>query len=204
MKAIACSKSVPPGTHARHGPPTPEGGWAHRGLGILIPRTTRRSQKHDVPFSQHFFAIDANVRLAMHTSGSRKSAGSQSSTREASPFGSTSALFLGCKMWADPQYLTSWRDLRRRELLFWFFVLSYVPGILLIIVIVNVFEHDVPEHIGMYFSGAWLAGFAVASLYRQSFRCPRCHRFFFRRYVLVDPDSRNCKHCNLARWTGGL
>ena len=66
-------------------------------------------------------------------------------------------------MWADPQYLTSWRDLRRREFLFWFFVLSYVPGILLIIVIVNVFEHDLPEHIGMYFSGAWLAGFAGAS-----------------------------------------
>jgi hypothetical protein len=30
-------------------------------------------------------------------------------------------------MWADPKYLRSWRDLRRRDLLFWFFVLSYVP-----------------------------------------------------------------------------
>jgi hypothetical protein len=203
VKALACSKSVPPGTHARHGLRTPAGGRAHRGLGNLIPRTTRRSQKHHVPFSQHFFAIGANVRSAMHPSGSRKSGGSQSSTREAGPFDSILALFLGCKMWADPQYLTSWRDLRRRELLFWFFVLSYVPGILLIIVIVNVFEHDFPEHLGMYFSVAWLAGFAGASLYRQSFRCPRCHQFFFRRYVLVDPDSRNCKHCNLARWTGG-
>ena len=64
-------------------------------------------------------------------------------------------------MWADPNYLPSWRDLRRREFLFWFFVLSYVPGILLIIVVVNVFEHDVPEHIGIYFSGAWLAGFVM-------------------------------------------
>jgi hypothetical protein len=164
---------------------------------------TRRSQKHDVPFSQHFSAIDAKIRSAMHTSGSRKSAGSQSSTREASPFGSTSALFLGCKMWADPQYRTSWRDLRRRELLFWFFVLSYVPGILLIIVVVNVFEHDLPEHIGMYFSGAWLAGFAGASFYRQNFRCPRCHQYFFRRLMLVDPESRSCVNCNLDRWTGG-
>jgi len=32
-------------------------------------------------------------------------------------------------MWADPKYLRSWRDLRRRHLLFWFFVLGYVPGI---------------------------------------------------------------------------
>jgi hypothetical protein len=63
-------------------------------------------------------------------------------------------------MWADPKYLRSWRDLRRRDLLFWFFVLSYVPGILLIIVVVNVLDHDAPEHIGIYFSAVWLAGFA--------------------------------------------
>jgi len=167
------------------------------------PRTTRRSQKHHVPFSQHFFPIDANVRSAMHMSGSRQSAGSQSSSREASPFGSISAPFLGCKMWADPTYQRSWRHLRRRELLFWFFVLSYVPGILLIIVIANVFAHDLPEHIGMYFSGAWLAGFAAASFYRQNFRCPRCHQFFFRRFMFVDPESRSCVNCNLARWKGG-
>ena len=203
MKAIARSKSVPPGVHARHRLHTPEGGWAHRGLGNLILRTTRRNQKHHVPFSQHFFAIGANVRSPMHPSGPCQSAGSQSFPREAGPFDSTSALFLGCKMWADPQYLTSWRDLRRRELLFWFFVLSYVPGILLIIIIVNVFEHDAPEHIGIYFSSAWLAGFVGTSLYRQNFRCPRCHRFFFRRYMLVDPYSRNCVHCNLACGTGG-
>ena len=203
MKAVAGNKSVAPGAHARQGPRTPAGSSAHRALGNLIPRTTRRSQKRHVPFSQHFVAIGANVRSAMHPSGPRQSTGSQLFSRGANPFGSTSALFLGCKMWADPQYLTSWRDLRRREFLFWFFVLSYVPGILLIIVIVNVFEHDLPEHIGMYFSGAWLAGFAGASFYRQNFRCPRCHQFFFRRFMFVDPQSRSCVNCNLARWTGG-
>src|SRR5262249_54812902 len=81
-------------------------------------------------------------------------------------------------MWADPTYLRSWRDLRRREILFWFFVLSYIPGILLIIVIVNVFENDVPEHIGMYFSAAWLAGFAGTGFYRQNFQCPRLSPVF--------------------------
>ena len=116
---------------------------------------------------------------------------------------STSAVFSWCKMWADPKYLRAWRDLRRRELLFWSFVLSYVPGILLIIVVVNVFERDAPEHIGIYFSAAWLTGFVETSLYHQNFRCPRCHRFFFRRYMLVDPYSRNCVHCNLACGAGG-
>ena len=118
-------------------------------------------------------------------------------------FDSTSALFSWCEMCADPEYLRSWRDLRRRELLFWFFVLSYVPGFLLIIVVVNVFNHDVPEHLGIYFSGTWLAGFVVTSLYRQNFRCPRCHQFFFRRYMLVDPYSQSCVHCNLACGAGG-
>jgi hypothetical protein len=118
-------------------------------------------------------------------------------------FNSASALCSWCKMWADPKYLRAWRDLRRRELLFWFFVLSYVPGILLIIVVVNVFEHDAPEHIGIYFSAAWLTGFVGTSLYRQNFRCPRCHQFFFRRYMLVDPYSRSCVHCNLACGVGG-
>jgi hypothetical protein len=118
-------------------------------------------------------------------------------------FASASALCAWCKMWADPKYLRSWRDLRRRDLLFWFFVLSYVPGILLIIVVVNVFEHDAPEHIGIYFSAAWLTGFVGTSLYRQNFRCPRCHQFFFRRYMVVDPYSRSCVHCNLACGAGG-
>ena len=203
MKAVAGSKSVSPGVHARRGPRTLEGSSAHRALGNLIPRTTRRSQKHHVPFSQHFVAIGADVRSPMRPSGPRQSTGSQSFTREANSFGSTSALFLGCKMWADPTYQRSWRDLRRRELLFWFFVLSYVPGILLIIVIANIFEHDLPEHMGMYFSGAWLAGFAGASFHRQNFRCPRCHQFFFRRFMFVDPESRSCVNRNLARWTGG-
>jgi hypothetical protein len=101
------------------------------------------------------------------------------------------------------KYLRSWRDLRRREFLFWFFVLSYVPGILLIIVIADVFRHDVPEHIGMYFSVVWLTGFVAASLYRQNFRCPRCHHFFFRRFRLVEPHARNCLNCDLACWAPG-
>jgi hypothetical protein len=105
---------------------------------------------------------------------------------------------LDAKMCADPEYLRSWRDLRSRELLFWFFVLSYVPGILLIIIVVNVFNHDVPEHIGIYFSGAWLAGFLGTSLYCQNFRCPRCRNFFFRRFRFVEPYARNCVNCNLA------
>src|SRR5262245_63418738 len=98
-------------------------------------------------------------------------------------------------MWADPNYLRSWRDLRRRELLFWFFVLSYVPGILLIIVVVNVLDYDAPEHIGIYFSAAWLAGFVGTSIYRQNFWCPRCYQFLFCCYMFFDFYSHTFFHC---------
>ena len=111
------------------------------------------------------------------------------------------SVFPGWELWADPEYLQSWRDLRRREFLLWFFVLSYVPGILLIIIIINAFDHGALEHLGVYFSVAWLAGFVGASLYRQNFRCPRCHHFFFRRFRFV--NARNCVNCDLACWALG-
>jgi hypothetical protein len=89
---------------------------------------------------------------------------------------------VGGTMSSDQEYLQSWRDLRGRERLFWFFVPSYVPGVLLIIAVINAFGREVPEHIGTYFSAAWLAGFGGAGIYRQSyrqnFRCPRCRQFF--------------------------
>ena len=106
-------------------------------------------------------------------------------------------------MWSDPEYGRRWRDLRRREFLFWLFVLSYVPGILLLIVGANIFDYDVPQHMGAYFFVAWLAGFVGASLYRQNFRCPRCHHLFFRRFSVIEPYADNCLNCNLARGASG-
>jgi hypothetical protein len=114
-------------------------------------------------------------------------------------FDAIPAFSSGCEMWTDPGYPRAWRDLRRREFLFWFFVLSYLPGILLIIVISTAFGRDAPKHSGMYFSVAWLAAFVVASLYHQNFRCPRCRHFFFRRSGFVDPYAANCVNCSLAR-----
>ena len=114
---------------------------------------------------------------------------------------SISSQLSGCEMRTDSEYSRSWHDLRRREFLFWFFVLSYVPGILLIIVLLNTFEPDLPEHLGVYFSIIWLAGFVWTGLYRQSFRCPRCHRYFFRRRLgFADPHARTCLNCNLTCW----
>src|SRR5262245_41452809 len=122
---------------------------------------------------------------------------------ESNAFDSISAFSLSARCGLIQHICEAGGDLRRREILFWFFVLSYIPGILLIIVIVNVFENDVPEHIGMYFSAAWLAGFAGTGFYRQNFRRPRCPQFFFRRFLLAQPSSLNCGSCQLARRAPG-
>jgi hypothetical protein len=101
-------------------------------------------------------------------------------------------------MWTALRYPRRWGELPCHELLFWFFVLSYVPGMLLIIVLVNDFHPFVPEHLGTYFSVAWLAGFAGASFYRRRLRCPNCGRLFFRRMRLIEPSPRKCVNCNVA------
>ena len=100
----------------------------------------------------------------------------------------------------DSEYLRSWRDLRRREVLFWLVVLSYVPGILLIIWIVNEIRDDVPEHMFAFLSAAWIAAFVAAAAYRQRFRCPRCGQLLFRRLIGFGPDSPKCLSCRLPRW----
>ena len=82
-------------------------------------------------------------------------------------------------MCTAPGYPRSWGDLRCRDLLFWFFVLSYVPGMLLIIVLVNDFHRSVPEHLGTYFSVAWLAGFAGAAAPISNVNASACNRAGF-------------------------
>jgi hypothetical protein len=45
-----------------------------------------------------------------------------------------------------------------------------------------------------------LVGFVGTGRYRQSFRCPRCHHYFFQRLRFVDPDARKCVNCRLTCW----
>ena len=66
--------------------------------------------------------------LKPRPSGSCKPNGSQSLTGEAGLFDSIRTLFSGCEMWTDPEYLRSWRDLRRRDFLFWFFLDDLLKG----------------------------------------------------------------------------
>ena len=97
----------------------------------------------------------------------------------------------------DPGYVRSWADLRRREVMFWLVVLSYVPGLWLVIIIINMVRSDLPEHMLTYLSVLWLAAYVLVVRYRKNFRCPRCHHLFFRRGI--DTDEQHCMSCGLPR-----
>ena len=101
---------------------------------------------------------------------------------------------------ADPAYERSWRDLRRRELLFWLVVLSYLPGVLLTILAVSLFRYDVPDQFAFWVGGGWIASYLALAFYRRGFRCPRCHDFFLRRGRNQTSSSHTCAHCELPCW----
>ena len=89
----------------------------------------------------------------------------------------------------------------RREVRLWLVTLSFLPGALLIIMIMRFFRDALPRHFGGYAGAVWLAAcLAVGSHYRM-FRCPRCRRFFFE-WTLTQ-QSHACVHCKLPRWAHG-
>jgi hypothetical protein len=100
---------------------------------------------------------------------------------------------------AVSNYVRNWRDLRRRQYLFWIVVLSFVPAVLLSILIVNLLGSDVPQYFGAAIGAAWLAAYVAADCYLHHFRCPRCQGLFHIGYV--GQIARCCMHCRLANGT---
>lgn len=88
-----------------------------------------------------------------------------------------------------------WADLRRRERILRYVAVSFAPGFLLLLWAINLVRPDVPQEFALWVVGIWVAAFVAASLYQQSFRCPRCSSPFFKR---SNSHSRSCAHCGLA------
>jgi hypothetical protein len=95
------------------------------------------------------------------------------------------------------RYKHGWRDLRRRETVFWLTAVSFVPGVLLIMLVISNFQDDVPQHFGTWVGGSWLSTIFATGLYRRLFRCPRCRKFFFRWGFDQNPFA--CASCKLPR-----
>jgi|SRR5579862_922003 len=91
----------------------------------------------------------------------------------------------------------AWRDLRRRQMLFWGLWLLFVPYSAIWL---NLASQEVAiRPIGVY-ALCWL----VSGYWRMAFRCPRCKSAFLYGRTglqgLRDAFSGRCPHCGLRKW----
>jgi hypothetical protein len=93
----------------------------------------------------------------------------------------------------SPSYQANWQDLRRRQLLVWLIVLSYIPGVLLLSFMLDAWAFNWVRAVVP--AGLWMAALGAAALYLRGFPCPRCRGPFFAR----SKSSRACLHCGLPR-----
>ena len=93
---------------------------------------------------------------------------------------------------------SSWQDYRRRRLLSWVILLTYVPGVLVIgYPLMRIFSSNAPFYI---VAGIWMVAFIASGLYMELFPCPKCHRAFFRDSWSHDSCARRCVHCKFPKW----
>ena len=101
-------------------------------------------------------------------------------------------------MLTSDEYERAWTDLRRRTLVTRLVALSFLPGVVTLIVLMNGAYGDVPEQFGRWVGGTWFAAFFSACVYRRGFRCPRCRDHFFDRSSFH--SGAMCVTCDLPLW----
>jgi hypothetical protein len=94
---------------------------------------------------------------------------------------------------ADP-----WQEYRRRRNLAWFAFLGYVPIVGVIALAAgHLFDSMTP---GFIVAVGWMVFFLAASFRCQSFRCPRCGKWFFAKWWYHNSFARRCVHCGLPKY----
>jgi hypothetical protein len=95
-------------------------------------------------------------------------------------------------------YAKSWAVLRRKHRWFFFSAIAFPFCALLTNYVLTLFlgKDDammltvVPAFITWFFLGFWAL----------DFRCPRCRKTFYMKWMAGDPFTRHCLHCGLPIW----
>jgi len=107
----------------------------------------------------------------------------------------------------NADYSAAWRDLRRRRRFVWIACLGYVPGVAILIFIVGAPLSYLTGIKLDYFvfgiAGTWMVAVMSTSVWAGTFRCPRCHRWFFAKWWYSNSFARKCVHCGLPKWATG-
>src|SRR5438105_1203841 len=95
-------------------------------------------------------------------------------------------------------YSAQWVDCRQRDILFWTVCLTFIPaGAVIGGTLARPFHSDfVIEIVAI----TWMVAFAATHLYRTSWKCPRCHKPFFRRFWHQNIFAEKCVHCRLPKY----
>jgi len=108
------------------------------------------------------------------------------------------AVLLRYTGWRMNDYVESWQEYRKRRNLLLFAFLGYVPivGIVALITI-RLFGSTTPAFI---LALSWMAFFVFAAIRFQTFRCPRCGKWFFATWWYHNIFARRCVHCSLPKY----
>ena len=98
-------------------------------------------------------------------------------------------------------YQQQWRDYKVRRIMFWFAFLTYIPGIIVISVLLTLLLRP-DQAIGLVVIGVvafvWTVAVAVTGVYQTRWKCPRCHQPFQKwRYYNPTAIAWQCEHCGL-------
>src|SRR4051794_5533891 len=103
----------------------------------------------------------------------------------------------------EPEYSAAWRDLRMRRIILWGVFLGYIPGVTAIFLVIGLPLSAITGIKSDYFfypiALSWMFMFAVAGWRAGTFRCPRCHKWFFATWWYRNPFARKCVHCGLPK-----
>jgi len=99
---------------------------------------------------------------------------------------------------APDEYAYSWEDYKRRVR--WWFA-AWIGGFALLVVCATALNWISLAPLALGVLGpAWGILCVILGFRVQNFRCPRCHRQFFKSIWYYHPFSRKCVHCGLAKW----
>ena len=93
------------------------------------------------------------------------------------------------------RYRAEWNALRVRSMLVWF---------VLALGVVLLFVASFPKfaHYETAVALSWFVLLFLASAYYAVFRCPRCHKLFFRPgFLQYNSFASKCPHCGLPKWS---
>jgi uncharacterized membrane protein len=96
------------------------------------------------------------------------------------------------------QFVQAWEDYKRRVR--WFFG-GWLGGFAVVALLAALLNRLSLGEVALSLLGpTWIVLIIVVAVRVQLFKCPRCHRQFFKAFWYYSPFARRCVHCGLPKW----